>query len=176
MTRSRDVGGPGLTLLEVMVAVVSGAILLAGGWAWFFSLSGACRDDTANMEAFARAAFARRQLESDVVCGRLSPSGLAGDDELRLLVTHAEEGPEPVVYHFDAVRQVVWRKSPSCHVVQGVRSFRVEYLDVSGEPLVSIADGLTLADTSRVGSLRFTLVLDKAGSAPFTWTVSVRPW
>lgn len=172
---SRSVG---LTLVEVMVAVSLAAGLLLAGWAWFFTVSATSRSDAATMEASSRSAFARRLFEADVACARLTTFAPGcGRDQVSLVVTHLAEAPELVVYTYESGRQLVWRKSASCHVIQGVRSFGVEYLDEAGEVIAPEPGGrLAPGDAERATAVRVTLALMQGRGVTTTWTASLRPW
>lgn len=160
------------------MAVTLAVVVLAAGWSWFYTLAAASSSDASKMEAFSRAGFARRQMSADIECGRLSVSPqVCGRDEFALVVSHAESLPEAVAYRYDPVRQVVWRKSASCHVVQGVRSFSVEYLDATGALVPLQADGwLAAGDARRVIALRLSLALEQGSGRPVTWLSVMQPW
>jgi hypothetical protein len=168
----------GITLFEVMIAVALAACLLAAGWSWVFTVSASSRADVAVMEASSRMAFARRELTADVSCGRLSAASPGcGSDGLSLVVTHPGGAKELVTIHYDPTRQVVWRKTSSCHVVQGVLRFGVEYLDSGGEALSPAAGGRpTQAELDRVVCLRFCVQLAQGRPVPSTWLVPVQLW
>ena len=148
----------GFSLIELLVATAITAVILAGGWAWCWSLTGWCASSSERLDAATSLAFARRLTCAELgECRALladqtvpcSASGMA-------FAVPSDDGPETVTYSYDAVRQVLWRKAPSAHIVEGVEGFTISYFDAQGRPLAPAPDGvLPNADLTLVRRVSF---------------------
>lgn len=154
MNLSAPVGArstPGFSLVELLVATTVTAIILAGGWAWCWSVSRSCAVAGERADAASSLAFARRLTSAELgECqglvssqgARCSVSGIAF-----AVPSGAGAGAELVTYVYDPGRRVLWRKASSSHLAEGVEEFSITYFDAQGRALPP-APGGALPDSS----------------------------
>ncbi len=127
----------GFSLIELLVATAITAVILTGGWAWCWSLSGWCATSSERLDAASSLSFAQRLTSAELgecreLLGdqtvRCSASGIA-------FIVPSDDGPETVTYSYDAARRVLWRKASSSHVAEGVDDFSITYFDAQGRTL-----------------------------------------
>ncbi len=124
----------GLTLVEVMVAAALACMLAAAAYGWLWGVGHACARETRASEAQSRLAAAHRRLALDLAqaLGLTLPLAGLSDRRFALDLIDAQGVPREVEYCWDPSRRVLWRVSSSSYVADGIRAFRVTYLDESG--------------------------------------------
>ena len=154
----------GFSLVELLVATAIASVVLAGGWAWCWTVSGTCAVGCERCDARSSLAFAQRlsagELGQCVVLvstpdARCSATSIA-------FVVPSGHGPttELVTYVWDPARRVLWRKASGSHLAEGVDEFAVVYFDGQGRPLPLASGGeLPDADLSLVRRVELTAVV-----------------
>jgi len=140
--RARGVAG--FSLVELLVAVAVAGVVLTAGWAWCWSLSGSSAAACARLDAASSAAFTQRLTTAELAeCLGLvaAPSCRCSATSIAFVVPSGDGHTELVTYVFDAARRVLWRKSPSAHLAEGVDAFAVVYRDADARPLSCDASG-----------------------------------
>lgn len=170
-------GGRGFSLLELLVATTVAGVVLAAAWAWCWSLCGACRmgvegaDATSTIAAVRRLSSAELGESLGLVACPTAPCSARG---LAFVVPSADAaGTDLVTYGYDGARKVLWRKSPSSHLAEGVDLFSVVYLDARGCALPLDAGGVLPADELPLARcVELTLDVSSGGrTARATWRV-----
>ncbi len=169
----------GFSLIELLVATAITAVILTGGWAWCWSLSGWCATSNERLDAASSLAFVRRLTSAELgECRalladqtvRCSANGIA-------FAVPSDDGPEAVSYCYDAARRVLWRKASSSHLAEGVEGFSITYFDARGRALAPPTGG-ALPDSDlplvRRVALR-VLVRCASQTRQATWQVCLPP-
>lgn len=170
----------GFGLLELMIAVAIGGVVLAAGWAWCWSTTGACARVGNRADAATSIAFVRR-LTSIEVGGAVRlvdvPDCGCGDHSVTVaLSTIDARSLQLVSYAWDSRRGVVWRKASGSHLTEGAREFAVTYYDGDGEVvLVPSAGRLTGDGLAVVRQVGFRLSVAVGGQVVSdAWRVALR--
>ncbi len=170
----------GFSLLELLVATAIAGVVLAGGWAWCWSVSNSCAAGAQRLDAGSSLAFARRLSANELRGseGLVATSGAGCTATAISFIVPAASGPAPelITYVWDAGRRVLWRKAPGSHVAEGVDSFSVSYFD-DQDRLVAPASGgaLSASELSRVRMVELSAVVSCARqTASASWWVCLR--
>jgi len=134
----------GFSLVELLVAVAVAGVVLAAGWAWCWSMSGSSAAACARLDAASSVAFTRRLTTAELgECLGLvaASSGRCSATSIAFVVPASDGDTELVTYVFDPARRVLWRKSPSAHLAEGVDAFAVVYRDADSQVLPCDASG-----------------------------------
>jgi prepilin-type N-terminal cleavage/methylation domain-containing protein len=133
----------GFTLVEVLVASVAAGVILAAAWGWLWTVAAPARSLQQDAQATSAAAFALRSITRELQqsTGLLAPTACAADRGL--LVEHhgLTTALETVPIVWDQGRGVLWRKTSSTYLADGVSRFVVTYYDALGSPLAAAAPG-----------------------------------
>jgi type II secretory pathway component PulJ len=161
--RARELG---VSLVELLVATVVAGVVLAGSWAWLWSVAAPAHSLDASAQATSAAAFAMRAVTRDLEesTALLTPTACAADRGLLLEHRHPASAPEQVAIVWDASRRVLWRKTSSTYLADHVTRFAVTYLSPDGDGVRAGSAGSELAGVARV---RVDLTVETAGRA---WT------
>jgi prepilin-type N-terminal cleavage/methylation domain-containing protein len=176
---TRVPAAPGFSLIELLVATAVTAVILTGGWAWCWSLSGWCASSSERFDAASSLAFVRRLTSAELgECQalladqtvRCSATGIA-------FVVPSDDGPEAVSYSYDAARRVLWRKASSSHIAEGVDSFSITYFDAQGRALTPAPGGaLPSADLALVRRVALRATIRCASQTrQASWQVCLAP-
>jgi type II secretory pathway component PulJ len=152
----------GLSLAELLVATAITGVVLAGAWAWLWSVAPPARSLGANAQASSAAAFALRTVTRDLQEGAelFVPTACAPDCGLLLEHRGPATAPETVAIVWDPSRQVLWRKTSSTYLADHVTRFAVAYLSSAGDALeVGTAGGRL----SGVGVVRVAVTVEVGG-------------
>jgi len=170
----------GFSLLELLVATAIAGVVLAGGWAWCWSVSSSCAAGAERLDAASSLAFARRLSANELRGseGLVATSGAGCTATAISFIVPAASGPAPelITYVWDAGRRVLWRKAPGSHVAEGVDSFSVSYFD-DQDRLVPPASGgaLSTSELSRVRLVELSAVVSCGRqTASASWWVCLR--
>jgi hypothetical protein len=168
---------PGFTAVELVVAGVIAALALAAGWSWLCSCTAAGGREQRRLEVETSLAFVERLTTAELRRAVLflpSPSPGCTDRSLAFGSADAEGTTDTVSYVWNPATRVLWRKASGSHLVSGVSSFTVRYLDGAGSE-VTPAGALSPAELARVRSVRLSLSLScGAGQVEASWQVSPR--
>jgi prepilin-type N-terminal cleavage/methylation domain-containing protein len=173
--RAHRAGEAGFSLVELLLAMVLSAGLLAGAWGWTWTIARAAAGGDDAQELRSAAAFAERTLSADVHGRCALVTGTAPGCTRSSLMLRVPEGDGvrdvPVVY--DSVRGLLWRLTSSCHLVDGISTCRFAYLDEKGDE-IDCANGLSPEQAAQVRRIALHLVL-RRGRAVFqtTWTAAL---
>ena len=135
----------GFSLIELLVATAITAVILTGGWAWCWSLSGWCATSNERLDAASSLAFVRRLTSAELgeCLGLVATSSCRCSTTSIAFAVPASDGAgtELVTYVYDAGRRVLWRKSASAHLAEGVDGFSITCRDAQGRALACDASG-----------------------------------
>ena len=121
----------GVTLVELLVASVVAAVVLAGAWGWLWSIGGVATAMDEDAQAATAAAAATRAVVRDVRAAvAVLPPATGADRATSLHLQHDGLGtaPDDVVIVWDAGRQVLWRNASGTYLSDRVTGFEVSYL------------------------------------------------
>lgn len=171
MSARRGSGGFSLIELLVAIALAGGLLASAWGWAWAVTAAGARADDAHELRS--ALAYAQRTLGADLRgARRLAPEAGPGCTEsaLTLHIMQDDAGARDVPIVFDPVRDLLWRLTSSCHLIDGVTDCRFSYYDGGGMRL-DCSGGLTPGDAARVRRVGMHLLLQRGEARLETeWT------
>ena len=177
--RRRRLPGAGFSLVELLVATAIATVVLAGGWAWCWTVSGSCAVGSERFDARSSLAFAKRLTANELgqCIGLVTlPDARCSATSIAFIVPSGH-GPttELVTYVWDAAHRVLWRKASSSHLAEGVEDFSIVYFDDQGRALPLAADGtLPGADFALVRRVELTAVVRCAAqTASASWQVSL---
>jgi prepilin-type N-terminal cleavage/methylation domain-containing protein len=176
----RPRGADGYGLVELLVAVAIAGVVLTAGWAWCWSLSASCAASCSGCDAASSVAFARRLTTAELgeCLGLVAVSSCRCSTTSIAFVVPAGGGDatELVTYVYDPVRGVLWRKSASAHLAEGVDDFAISYVDGEGHVLACDAGGgLPAAALPLVRRVDLSATVRCAGrSAQASWQVALR--
>ena len=138
-------GAAGYSLVELLVALAVAGVVLTAGWAWCWSISGVSAVACARLDAASSVAFTRRLTSAELSeCLGLVPSSPyygSGATSIAFAVPASDGHVELVTYVYDPARRVLWRKSPSAHLAEGVDAFSITYRDAHAHTLACDAGG-----------------------------------
>ena len=177
--RPRSAATAGFSLVELLVAVVIAGVVLTAGWAWCWSISGSSAAVCARLDATSSLAYARRLTSAELgECLGLTsaPSCGCSVTTIAFAVPAGDGGAELVTYVYDPARRVLWRKSASAHLAEGVEAFSVTYRDAQAHVLACADDGrLAAAALPLVRRVDLTATVRcGAQSALASWRVALR--
>jgi len=170
----------GFGLVELLVAVAVAGVVLTAGWSWCWSLSASCAASCARCDAASSVAFARRLTSAELgECLGLvaAPSCRCSTTSIAFVVPASDGGTtELVTYVYDPARRVLWRKSASAHLAEGVDDFSIGYVDAQGRLLACDAgDELPTAALPLVRRVDLCLTVRCVGrSVSASWQVALR--
>jgi len=171
----------GFSLVELLVATAIASVVLAGGWAWCWTVSGSCAAGSERLDARSSLAFAQRLTSNELgQCDALvtTPDVGCSATSIAFIVPSGHGAvTELVTYVWDGVRRVLWRKAPGSHLAEGVDEFSIVYFDDQGRTLPLATGGeLPGADLALVRRVELTAVVRCASqTARESWQVSL-PW
>jgi prepilin-type N-terminal cleavage/methylation domain-containing protein len=143
VAQPRDAAG--FSLVELLVAVVVAGVVLTAGWAWCWSMSGSCAAACDRLDASSSVAFTRRLTSAELgeCLGLVATSSCRCSTTSIAFAVPASDGAgtELVTYVYDAGRRVLWRKSASAHLAEGVDGFSITCRDAQGRALACDASG-----------------------------------
>ena len=125
----------GVTLVELLVASVVAAVVLAGAWGWLWSIGGVATAMDEDAQAATAAAAATRAVVRDVRAAvAVLPPAPGGDraTSLHLQQDGLGTAPDDVVIVWDAGRQVLWRNASGTYLSDHVTGFAVSYVTDDG--------------------------------------------
>lgn len=153
----------GFSLIELLVAIALAGGLLASAWGWAWAVTGAgVRADDAH-ELRSALAYAQRTLGADLrAARRLAPEAGPGctASALTLHVVQDDAGARDVPIVFEPGRDLLWRLTSSCHLIDGVADCRFAYYD-GGGAMLDCSAGLTPRDAARVRRVGLSMVLQR---------------
>jgi hypothetical protein len=131
---------------------------MAGAWAWLWTAVGAATRTDADVQARTVLAAALRTVRAEVSSAaeaRLVP-GVPTGRGLRLVSRIPFSVGDVTDIVWDPSRAVLWRRTSSTYVADGVTWFKVTLLD---------ARGRQLDDGVRAAAIRIEIVVERAGSS-----------
>jgi hypothetical protein len=164
----------------MLVATAIAGVVLAGGWAWCWSVSSSCAVGAERIDAASSLAFARRLSANELRGseGLVATSGAGCTTTAISFIVPAASGtaPELITYVWDAARRVVWRKAPGSHVAEGVDSFSISYFDDQVRLVLPASGGaLSTSELSRVRLVELSAVISCGRqTASASWWVCLR--
>jgi prepilin-type N-terminal cleavage/methylation domain-containing protein len=170
--RSREAG---FSLVELLLAMVLSAGLLAGAWGWTWTIARASADGDDAQELRSAAAFAERTLSADVhgMCALVTETAPGCTRSSLVLRVREDDDVRDVPVVYDSVRGLLWRLTSSCHLVDGISTCRFAYLDERGAEL-DCANGLSPAQAAQVRRITLHLVLRRGRAVvETTWTAAL---
>jgi hypothetical protein len=169
---------PGFTAVELLVACVIGGLALAAAWSWLYTSAAAGERGLRRLEAETSLAFVERTTAAELRRARrflASPAPGCSDHSVAFVVATDDGTTETITYVWNPATRVLWRKAPGSHLVSGVTSFTLGYLDAAGAELAPAGGSLSVADLTRVRSLRLSLTLEcGTGQVDALWDVTPR--
>ena len=175
----RPRGADGYGLIELLVAVAIAGVVLSAGWAWCWSVGASCAVTCARCDAASSVAFARRLTSAELgeCLGLVAASSCrCSATSIAFAVPSSGGATELVTYVYDPGRRVLWRKSSSAHLAEGVDDFAITYLDAQGQALTCDASGgLPATALPLVRRVDLSATVRCAGrSVSASWQVALR--
>ncbi len=155
----------GYSLIEVLLASVVTAVVLAACWGWLWNVGAlaARTDDGALARTAAAAALRAVRREVRLAVALRSPApGSDPAHSLTLVHHHPGSATEPVLVCWDPARRVLWRNASGTYLSDQVTAFTVSYLAADGARTAG-AD-LTAAGWSAVRAVHVDLAVVVSGS------------
>ena len=169
---------PGFTAIELLLACVIGGLALAAAWSWLYSSAAAGGREQRRLEAETSLAFVERLTAAELRRAALflaSPAPGCSDHSVSFVVVGDDGTTDTVTYVWNPATRVLWRKASGSHLVSGVTSFTVSYLDAAGAELAPAGGSLSSSELARVRSLRLSVTLSWGiGQAKASWDVTPR--
>jgi prepilin-type N-terminal cleavage/methylation domain-containing protein len=151
----------GFSLIELLVAAATFAVVLAGayGWVWSLGSLAGTQDDRAQASTIA-AALTRTVSEDVSTAVGMVPPAAGRDPVCALSLVHdpVDGSPENVAVVWDAARRVVWRNASGTYVADHVRAFRAGFVLEDGRTVDGAA--MSAADWQGVRAVRITLAVE----------------
>ncbi len=170
----------GFSLVELLLATVIAGVVLAGGWAWCWSVCGSCARGAERLDAGSSLAFARRLSVNELRCSEglvaTSGAGCTATAISFMAPAASSTAPELITYVWDTGRRVLWRKAPGSHVAENVDSFSISYFDDQGRPVAPASGGaLSAGELLRVRMVELSAVISCGRqTASASWCVCLR--
>lgn len=153
------------TLLELLLAATLACAVLAAAWGWLWAVAVAAHEAGKRTDLSSSLAFARRQILRDARAahGLAAPDGAAGcgAHSLALELGTVPATSDPVQYAVNDSRGVLWRRTPSSHVAEGVTRFDVSYYAADGAEIAPTAGGrVSPSELPKVALVRIAVALE----------------
>jgi prepilin-type N-terminal cleavage/methylation domain-containing protein len=144
----------GLTLVELLLALVVAGVVLSASFGWVWDLGGLARRHDDRAQAATIAAAAARSIAADIRAAvAIAPPAAALDPSRALTLVHDHVGVarETVTVVWAPDRRVVWRNAPGTYIADHVTAFVVTYALKDGREAGATA--MSPADWSLVSAV-----------------------
>jgi prepilin-type N-terminal cleavage/methylation domain-containing protein len=151
----------GFSLVELLVATATLAVVLAAAYGWVWSLGSLTATTDDRVQATTIATAVTRSVSEDVGAAVAVATPAAGRDPAYALVTvhdAVDAAPEEVTMVWDPARRVVWRNASGTYVADHIRAFRIGYVLEDGHNVDGGA--MTTADWRGVRAVSVSLMVE----------------
>ena len=128
---ARPARAAGFSLIELLVATATLAVVLAAAYGWVWSVGSLASTTDDRVQAVTIAAALTRAVSEDVSAAVAVAAPAAGRDpggSLAVVRDGVDEASEDVLIVWDAARRVVWRNASGTYVADHVRGFSVGFV------------------------------------------------